>query len=87
MMVDADELKQRLEEVGEEKVRERLANDIYSFQDEKMVKEWLLSKEKNKSDREMAEYISIARSAKYAAWIAATAAIISSLAALASWIR
>lgn len=87
MMVDAEGLKRRLEKVGEEKVRERLANNIYSFQDEKMVKEWLLSKEINKSDREMAEYINIARSAKYAAWIAATAAIISSLAALASWIR
>lgn len=87
MLVDAEGLKRRLEEVGEDKVRERLANNIYSLQEENMVKEWLLSKERNKSDIEMAEYINIARSAKYAAWIAAIAAIISALAALASWIR
>jgi L-fucose isomerase-like protein len=86
MRIDPEELKQRLEEVGEVKVRERLSGNIYGPQERPIVEEWLLSKEREKSDKRMEEYIKIARSAKRAAWIAAIAAFISALAAIAAWI-
>ena len=87
MRIDAEELKQRLEEVGEDKVRERLASNIYGAQERPIVEEWLSSKEREKNEEQMEEYIKIARSAKHAAWVAAIAAIISALAAIAAWIR
>lgn len=86
MMIDAEELKRRLEESGEDKVRERLASNIYGSQERPIVEEWLLSKEREKSDKKMEEYLNIARSAKHAAWIAAIAALISAMAAIAAWI-
>lgn len=86
MMIDAEELKRRLEESGEDKVRERLASNIYGSQERPVVEEWLLSKEREKSDKKMEEYLNIARSAKHAAWIAAIAALISAMAAIAAWI-
>lgn len=86
MRIDAEDLKRRLEEVGEEKIRERLASNIYGSQEKPIVKAWLLSKEREKSEEKMKEYINVAKSAKYAAWVAATAALISALAAIAAWI-
>ena len=85
-MIDAEELKRRLEESGEDKVRERLASNIYGSQERPIVEEWLLSKEREKSDKKVEEYLNIARSAKHAAWIAAIAALISAMAAIAAWI-
>jgi len=85
-MIDAEELKSRLEEIGECKVRERLAGNIYGLQERPIVEEWLLSKERERSEKKMDENINIARSAKHAAWVAAIAALISALAAIASWI-
>ena len=86
MMIDVEELKRRLEESGKDKVRERLASNIYGSQERPVVEEWLLSKEREKSDKKMEEYLNIARSAKHAAWIAAIAALISAMAAIAAWI-
>lgn len=86
MMIDAEELKRRLEESGEDKVRERLASNIYGSQEGSIVEEWLLSQEREKSEKKMVESLNIARSAKQAAWIAAIAALISALAAIAAWI-
>ena len=86
MMIDAEELKRRLEESGEDKVRERLASNIYGSQERPIVEEWLLSKEREKSYKKVEEYLNIARSAKHAAWIAAIAALISAMAAIAAWI-
>jgi hypothetical protein len=85
-MIDAEELKRRLEESGEDKVRERLASNIYGSQERPIVEEWLLSKEREKSYKKMEEYLNIARSAKHAAWIAAIAALISAMAAIAAGI-
>lgn len=85
-MIDAEELKRRLEESGEDKVRERLASNIYGSQERPIVEEWLLSKEIEKSYKKMEEYLNIARSAKHAAWIAAIAALISAMAAIAAGI-
>jgi hypothetical protein len=86
MMIDAEELKRRLEESGEDKVRERLASNIYGSQERPVVEEWLLSKEREKSYKKIEESLNIARSAKHAAWIAAIAALISAMAAIAAWI-
>ena len=86
MMIDVEELKRRLEESGKDKVRERLASNIYGSQERPIVEEWLLSKEREKSDKKVEEYFNIARSAKHAAWIAAIAALISAMAAIAAWI-
>ncbi len=86
MMIDAEELKRRLEESGEDKVRERLASNIYGSPERPIVEEWLLSKEREKSYKKMEEYLNIARSAKHAAWIAAIAALISAMAAIAAGI-
>lgn len=86
MMIDVEELKRRLEESGKDKVRERLASNIYGSQERPIVEEWLLSKEREKSDKKVEEYLNIARSAKHAAWIAAIAALISAMAAIAAWI-
>lgn len=85
-MMDAGELKRRLEEIGEAKVRERLASNIYGVQERGIVEEWLLSKEKERSQKKTDEYIDIARSAKRAAWVAAIAALISALAAIMAWL-
>ena len=85
-MIDAEELKRRLEESGEDKVRERLASNIYGSQERPVVEEWLLSKEREKSYKKIEESLNIARSAKHAAWIAAIAALISAMAAIAAWI-
>lgn len=87
MIIDAEELKRMLEEVEEDKVRERLASNIYGSQERPIVEEWLLSKEREKSEKKMMESLNIARSAKQAAWIAAIATLISALAAIVAWIR
>ena len=86
MRIDVEELKQRLEKVGECKVRERLANNIYGIPERPIVESWLLSKEGEKSEEKMKEYINIAKSAKCAAWVAAVAALISALAAISTYL-
>lgn len=86
-MMDVEELKRRLEEIGEAKVRERLASNIYGTQERGIVEEWLLTKERERNQKKTNEYIDIARSAKRAAWVAAIAALISALAAIMAWLR
>jgi len=86
-MMDVEELKRRLEEIGEVKVRERLASNIYGTQERGIVEEWLLTKERERNQKKTNEYIDIARSAKRAAWVAAIAALISALAAIMAWLR
>lgn len=85
-MIDAEGLKRKLEEIGEEKVRERLASNIYGARERAIVEEWLSSKEKERNAKKMDEYLKITRSAKYAAWVAAIAALVSALAAVAAWL-
>lgn len=86
-MMDVEELKRRLEEIGEAKVRERLASNIYGTQERGIVEEWLLTKERERNQKKTNEYIDIARSAKRAAWVAAITALISALAAIMAWLR
>lgn len=86
-MVDVEQLKRRLEETGEDKVRERLASGVYGPRERSIVEEWLSSKEKKESGRREKEYLHIATSAKRAAWVSAIAALISALAAIAAWIQ
>lgn len=86
-MMDVEELKRRLEEIGEAKVRERLASNIYGTQERGIVEEWLLTKERERNQKKTNEYIEVARSAKRAAWVAAVAALISALAAIMAWLR
>lgn len=85
-MIDAEELIRRLEEVGENEVRKRLASNIYGPEKKPIVEEWLKSKERKREQERFGETLLIARSAKHAAWVAAIAAVISALAAAAAWI-
>ena len=86
-MFDVEEFKRRLEEIGEDKVRERLASGVYDPEERPIVEEWLSSKERKEARRREEEYFRIAISAKRAAWVSTIAAIISALAAIVSWLR
>ncbi|MCL4416756.1 MAG: hypothetical protein M1371_10225 [Actinobacteria bacterium] len=85
-MFDTEEFKSRLEKIGEEKVREYLANNVYRPEEKQIVEEWLSSKKEKRINKNKDININIAKSAKNAAWIAAIAAIISAIAAITSWI-
>lgn len=87
MRIDTEELKRRLEDTGEDKVRGRLASGIYDSQDRPIVEEWLRSKERERNGKKTEEYLNIGRSAKRAAWVSAIAALISALAAIVAWMR
>ena len=85
-MTTENELWSELEEMGEDTVRARFAGGAYGrFGNRRtLVEEWLRRQEVSRSDFSNREQISIARSAKNAAWIAAIAAIISMIIATAS---
>jgi len=87
MRIDVEELKLRLEETGEDKVRERLASGVYDPEERPIVEEWLSSREKEEAKRREEKYLGMAISAKRAAWVSAIAALISALAAIAAWLR
>jgi len=81
-MFDAQELKRRLEQTGESKVRERLASNVYGLEEKGIVEEWLLSKEGKRNEERLNENIRLTKSAKCAAWIAAIAALIGAAVAI-----
>ncbi len=83
MIIDTELLRQRLEEVGEDGIRECLAEGTYDPQARPIVEEWLRGKDTGR----MREYIKVARSASYAAWVAAIVAVASALAAIVAWLR
>jgi hypothetical protein len=87
MMIDFEELRRRLEAIGEDVVRERLASNVYGPQEKVFVEQWLSSKEGQKKERSNQEYLALARSAKRAAWLSAIAALISAVAAVAAWLH
>ncbi len=78
-MNNIGEFKRKIEETGENKVRERLASGIYGPKKTPIVKEWLAYREKERNDVKYQETLLIAKSAKRAAWVAAVVAIISAL--------
>ena len=72
---------QEFEKLGEEKVRQNLATHVYGEDNTKLAREWLSHKAQQKSEEAQrrseassAEEVSIARSAKDAAWESAEAA-------------
>jgi ribosomal protein L9 len=82
-----------LERLGEDEVRVKLATKIYSDVNERggLAREWLLRKDQARQSERLSrneassrEQISIARSAKNAAWAAAIAAIIAIVISIAS---
>jgi len=84
-MKDTDVFFASLDELGEERVRERLAQGrTYGVEKHRLAQEWLRRRENSRSDADSFEQKRIARSAKNAAWTAAIAAIIAAIAAVAS---
>lgn len=67
---------------GEEAVRNRVALHQYNEKKHALALEWLRKRDQERSDASMAEQITLARSAKNAAWAAAIAAIIAAIAAI-----
>jgi hypothetical protein len=63
-----------LSEQGEEAVRAKLAAGIYAGKRIGLAEEWLRQRDQERSDFSQSEQITIARSAKDAAWAAARAA-------------
>lgn len=74
------------EKLGEDEVRLKLAKGHYGSQGHRwqQVQVWLRMKELARSDLSMAESLRVARSAKNAAWIAATVAIAAAMIAIIS---
>ncbi len=66
---------------GEDVVRKNLALNLYQPKKAALAREWLLRKDQSRKDASISEQIRIARSAKNAAWMAATAAIIAAICA------
>jgi hypothetical protein len=86
-----DQLWASLNDLGEDKVRERLATHVYGKVGDKraLVEEWLRRKDQERVEAAQArksasslEANRIARSAKNAAWIAAIVAIIAAICAV-----
>ena len=88
--ISTDDFRTELEALGEDKVRElTFVRNRYGDVGSKraFVDEWLLSKERGRSERSNSEQRRTARSAKNAAWVAAIAAIIAAICAIISiWI-
>ncbi len=90
MSLDKDELRKQLDELGEQQVRENLAQKIYGEKKIPLVNEWLRQKEeeerntqREKGEREhRAEEIRVSKSARNAAWLAAIAAVVSAIFAI-----
>lgn len=85
-MDDIDGLINRLEKDGEEKIRKRLLADAYDPTTKCTVVEWLSSKENERNRKRMDKHLAISISVKHAAWVAAIAALISTLIAITAWI-
>ena len=63
-----------LERLGEDAVRARLAAGTYQRVNRQLAEEWTIAQERLRSDASQSEQMAIARSAKDAAWEAASAA-------------
>ncbi len=75
-VVTDEQLWAELEEIGEDKVRTRLATNVYGHAGNKrvLVEEWLRRKDQARKDSSNREQIAIARAAAAAAWDATGAA-------------
>jgi hypothetical protein len=88
MALDKDEQWHIFGSLGEQTVRERIAQGVFGEERQRLAEEWLREQEKTRSNgassrREVstAEHFRIARSARTAAWIAAAAPIVAALSA------
>lgn len=72
----------KLEELGEDVVRERIIAKIYDDVRRGLAEEWLRLREESRREASSAEQMRIARSAKNAAWTAAISAIIAAICAI-----
>jgi hypothetical protein len=75
-MTNDDDPFRRFEEAGEQQVRINLARKTYDSRRTHLAEAWLAQKERSSGEAASVEQRRIARSAKNAAWVAATAAII-----------
>ena len=75
---------ERFEALGEAEVRKRLVNSQYGPENQNRAKEWLDSKNQERSSAASSEQRRIARQAKNAAIVAAIAAIIAAIVAIIS---
>ena len=82
MIPDAKELFAGLEREGEPNVRIHLAQGVYGQEMIPLVIEWLQQKEQARSDLLTSENRQTRKSALCAAWVAASAAVISGLIAI-----
>ena len=82
MITNAEELFAKLEQEGEPTVRTRLAQGVYGQQKTPLVIEWLHQKEQFRADILANENLKTTKSAHLAAWVAACAAVVSTLAAI-----
>lgn len=73
---------ERFEALGEVEVRKRLVNSQYGPENQNRAKEWLDSKNQERSSAASSEQRRIARHAKNAAIIAAIAATLAAIAAI-----
>ena len=83
MIVNPDDLFKKLEETGEEKVRQNLASDVYGPKKIPLVNEWLRKQEAERSSNQASienirqdKGLEITRSSRNAAYIAAFCAVI-----------
>ncbi len=91
MVRHADSFWPELEKLGEAKVRESLANKLYSHKDVGLVEEWLRREEQKKqvgifkAEQSLREReLNVATSSKNAAWFAAIMAGLSILISIAA---
>jgi len=82
MAIKKEELFAKLDEDGEEHVREELAAGHYGAQKIGLIEEWLRKKDQSRNDQQHSENIGVAKSATRAAWVAGAAAVISAVAAV-----
>jgi len=86
MDIDASEFWQKLEQDGEEVVRRRIAEGVYAKKKRDLVEEWLRKRDLDRDQKRHNEVAVIARSAKRAAWVAASGAILSAIAAILAYL-
>ena len=77
---DRLEMRRALDELGEDTVRERLAAGFYDPDVQPFVICWSEAKARARQETLASQQLKVARSARRAAWIAATAALIAAVA-------
>lgn len=76
MLSDEEGFRKGLDEMGEEAVRRNLSRNVWNPQKVAVAELWLADMDDARIERSQRESLTIARSAKNAAWAAAIAAII-----------